>query len=225
MYACVDQEFPALAQVAQKALNTRNHVNNVIGELEVCMTLAETLQDPGLKTVTDWKDLAIGNISSLCALCASYSEHLLEYVDDFGGGRGAPIIEFVDRVSKQFQANINLGETYWELLAGVEFADKTNKYPLVRAALMLTNLTTSKVEDGIGRLLNKTHVAAVTSKQNMAPTEEAEEILGDALKLAKAVASVGELVKPLGRLFVRVALKICDMEKKDEKSKCIRSTN
>ena len=32
--ACVDEEFPAFAELAQKALNTSNHTNTEVGELE-----------------------------------------------------------------------------------------------------------------------------------------------------------------------------------------------
>jgi hypothetical protein len=220
VYACVDQEFEAFAQLAQRALNTRNHTSNVIGELEVCMTLADTMEDTGfIETVSDWKSLALENINSLCPPCAGYASYLLEYIDRFGGGSGAPIIVFMDNVAKQFQANVALGETFWRALAKTEFADMQCQYPLVRAALMLTNLTTNKVEDSIARLINKSHVASVASKQNMAAATEAEHVLGEAFELAKTISSVEKLVKPLGQLFVRVGVKLCDMEKKSLEGK------
>ena len=63
VYSCVDEEFPEFADIAQRALNTRNHINNVVGELEACVTLAQTVQDPGMKDVEDWKQLAVDNLA------------------------------------------------------------------------------------------------------------------------------------------------------------------
>ena len=151
VYGCVDEAFPEFAEIAQRALNTRNHVNNVIGELEACMTLAQTMADPGMQDVADWKKLAVQNLVSLCAPCSHFGDVLLDYIIDFGGGENACVILFVDSVAKQFAANVPMGETFWRALLEVEFADKQCEYPLLRTALMLANLTGKKIEDGTAR--------------------------------------------------------------------------
>ena len=219
VYAEVDIEFPAWARIAQKALNTRNHVANVIGELEVCMTLAQTMQDPGMTTLSNWKELATENISSLCAPCSSYAGTLLDYIVSFGGGNDACLIQLVDKVSKQFGANVTLGETFWKSLHEAEFADKQCKYPMVRTALMLANLTGDKVEDSVARLLSKADVVKVASKAKMAATLEAEKLLEDAWHLVNAVSSTDACIKPLGQMFVRLGLKLTGLEKKGREGK------
>ena len=179
------------------------------------MTLAETLQDPGFKAMDDWRKLAIENTNFLCVPCSHYAGFLLDYIETFGGGDGAPCIKFIDMVSKQFGANVALDETYWKALASTEFSDKQCKYPLVRAALMLTNhLTTDKIEDSVARLLSKGHTGAVASNQKAVEASEAEMLLGNAFSIAEAVSSVEKLVKPLGQLFVRLGLKLTDQEKR-----------
>ena len=76
--AIIDELFPAFAQIAQKALNTQNHISTEVGELETCMTLAATADDPGMKDIDDWEELAIENVVSLCVPCSKYSKTLLD---------------------------------------------------------------------------------------------------------------------------------------------------
>ena len=45
--AAVDEYFPMFAKVAQKALNTANHVGIEMGELETQITLSDLIDDPG----------------------------------------------------------------------------------------------------------------------------------------------------------------------------------
>jgi hypothetical protein len=192
----------------------------VIGELEVCMTLSETANDPGFKSVGKWKELAVENIVSLCAPCSHYAATLLEYVIEFGGGDHSPIIQFVDAVANQFQANVALGEAFWTALATTQFADKQSKYPLVRAAMMLANMTSDKIEDGIARLLLKSDVKLVAGKNKMTAANESEATLTDAMAISKAIdREVGDLLKPMGQLFVRIGLRLTNSERKrDEKA-------
>ena len=214
VYSCVDEEFPEFADIAQRALNTRNHINNVVGELEACVTLAQTVQDPGMKDIEDWKKLAVQNLTSLCVPCSTYGAVLLEYIMAYGGGDDCEVIHFIDNVSKQFAASLPMGETFWKTLLETEFADKLCKFPFLRTALMLANLTGTKVEDGTARSVTKTHIGQVAGKAKMAETVEAEKTLEDAWNLTEAVSSRDAALKPLGQMFVRIGLKLCGLEKK-----------
>ena len=60
----IDELFPGFASVAQKALNTQNHIGTEVGELETCMTLAAIANDPGMRQLADWKAMAIENVVS-----------------------------------------------------------------------------------------------------------------------------------------------------------------
>ena len=219
VYAEVDINFPEFAQIAQRALNTRNHVANVMGELEVCMTLTETMKDPGMKVLPDWKQLAVDNIESLCAPCAHYAGTLLEYIVAYGGGDDACLIQFIDNVAKQHRANMSLGQTMWKTLFETEFFDKQRKYPMVRTALVIANLTGPDVQDSVARLVSKGDVARAASKAKMADTLQAEIIMDDAWKLTTAVCGIEEGLKPLGQLFARMGLKVTGLEKKGREGK------
>lgn len=212
VHSAVDEEFPRFAEIAQAALNVRNHSSSSMGELEVSMTLAKHAKECSRAEAVDW-------IDRLRAPCKSYAGVLLDYVVSFGGGDDSFIIQFVDSVSKQFNANVALGESYWSALAYTEFHNKTSKYPLVRAALLLANLTSDKIEDGYARLLKKSDVKIAAAEANAKASARSEEVLQEALSIAQAVSSIEKCLKPLGQLFVRVGLKLVGAEMKGRESK------
>ena len=209
----IDELFPGFASVAQKALNTQNHIGTEVGELETCMTLAASANDPGMRQLEDWKEMAIENIVSLNVPSAKYSKTLLEFVENFGGGGGAPLVSFMDSVAKQFGCNATLGQAFWEALTNTVFPSKTNMFPLIRVALAIANLTGDKVEDGVARLLSKNDVAKVASKPKTAEACTAERILGEAMDIAKEVGGIDATLQPLGQIFVRTAVKLAGKEK------------
>ena len=57
--AVIDELWPSFAKIAQRALNTQNHIGTDVGELETCMTLASSAYDPGMRELESWKELAI----------------------------------------------------------------------------------------------------------------------------------------------------------------------
>ena len=113
-----------------------------------------------------------------------------------------------------------LGEAFWKALNETEFADKQCKYPMVRTALMLSNLTGNKIEDSVARLLSRNDIGKVASRSKIADAAEAEKTLEDAWKLAAAVSSIDTCVKPLGQLFVRLGLKLTGLEKRVVRGRC-----
>ena len=81
-----------------------------------------------------------------------------------------------------------MGETFWTAITYTKFADKVNRYPLTRAALVLVNLTSDKIEDGIARLLKDTDVKSVASAKNKETVAESEAVLVDAMHIDKAMS-------------------------------------
>ena len=210
--ACIDEAFPKFAEIAQLALNTRNHVSAVVGELEVAMVLSKSACELSRKEALD-------HIERACAPCSKYAGVILDYVLNFAGGSDASIIQFVDGVARQFTANVALGESYWRALAYTEFSEKTCKHPLVRAAFLLGNLSSDKIEDGIARCLSKNDVKQIASKPKAKVATIAEDHLSDAFFIVKAVSTVETCLKPLGQLFVRVGLKLAGAEKRGREGK------
>ena len=210
--ACVDEAFPKFSEIAQLALNTRNHVSAVVGEIEVAMVLSKRACELS-------RSQALDHIERSCAPCSKYAGVIFDYVVNFAGGSDASIIQFVDGVAKQFTANVALGESYWRALAYTEFAEKTRKYPLVRAAFLLANLSSDKIEDGVARCLSKTDLKQIASKTMIKPAVIAEDHLADAFVIVRAISTVETCLKPLGQLFVRSGLKLAGAERKGREGK------
>ncbi|CAK0808824.1 unnamed protein product [Prorocentrum cordatum] len=215
----IGELFPGFAHVAQEALNTQNHIGTEVGELETCMTSAASANDPGMRELAGWKDTAIENVVSLNVPSAKYSKTLLDFVGNFGGGDGAPLVSFMDSVAKQRGCNATLGQTPWEALAHAVFASKTNLHPLIRVAVAIANLTGDKVEDGVARLFVKNDVAKLAGKPKMAEAGAAERILDEAMGVAKGLGGIDAALEPLGQLFVRAALKLAGKERMGREGK------
>ena len=156
----VDTMFPSFAKLAQRALNVSNHVANPMSELEAALLLSVMSQDSAAKH-SDWKKFGIEQLKSLGLPCAPYAGAIMEFVVMFGGGEKAPFIRFMDGFSKQFQCNVNLGESFWHAIASTVFPSKTAKFPLLRVACALANLTAEKKEDGVAKLLTKAFFIAL----------------------------------------------------------------
>ena len=46
-----------------------------------------------------WKEIALENVRALSIPCASYAKHILQFVTLYGGGEGAPLVNFLDDVA------------------------------------------------------------------------------------------------------------------------------
>ena len=211
--AIIDEMFPAFAPIAQKALNTQNHISTEVGELETCMILAASAGDPGMMDLPNWKELAVENVVSLCVPCGKYSNALLEFVVTFGGGSGAPLISFMDSVAKQFGCNVSLGQAFWEALAYTIFPSKTCMFPLIRISLAIADMTSDKLEDNVARLLGKGDVAKIAGKLKLPTSIDAETTLQSAMEIAIPLGGVDVVLKQLGQMFVRVGLMLTGKEK------------
>jgi hypothetical protein len=202
--AVVDEAFPKFARIAQKALNANNHTSTEVGELETAVTLAETAND--VSGDEDWQEIALDNVKALNVPCAPYSKAILDFVSFYGGGPGAPLVAFMDGFAKQFKAHVNLGEQYWHCMAYTEFPEKTEKFPLIRVAYGLANLVSPKVEDGIARLLGKSDWTKISSKAMLKEAHAMEKVLKEGKEIVEMTSTLQNAVKPLGQIFVRVAL-------------------
>jgi hypothetical protein len=202
----IDDKFPAFADIAQKALNASNHVASLVGEIEVSKSIADVMNDGG----HDWENTALASINSMAAPSAPYANVMLKFVRDFSGGKHSPLLMFLDAVAKTFQCNALLGESYWTAVTEASF-QTPSKNPLLRNALVLTNLTSPKFEDGIARLLTVKDISKLTTKAAAAKVACCEQVLSDAQSIVDALKIAGKLqefdeCKPLGKLWVRVVL-------------------
>ena len=170
----VDQLFPRFAKAAQKALNGSNSASTEIGELDAAVNLADLQTD--LSDQPDWEKIALKSVQDMCMSCAPYSNVILDFVKLYGGGPGAPHITFMDSIGKTFNSNMVLGAQYWHALTYTQFADKTSMYPLIRIAFALVNLTSLKHEDNVAKLLAKTDITRLATKNFVLKAQEAEQL-------------------------------------------------
>ena len=78
----VDTDFPKFAQIAQRALNTPNHIATEVGEIEAAVTLAEFAQE--LDGEPGWEETTVAHIEDLCIPCAHYARTILEFCKMYG---------------------------------------------------------------------------------------------------------------------------------------------
>ena len=90
-----------------------------------------------------------------------------------GGGR---LINFLSAFSKEFGHGVHLGEDFLLACTNSVFTP-TDMTPMIRVALVATNLTCEKIVDGIGRLLLKSDVEKLKAKKLQPKVLEAEELL------------------------------------------------
>ena len=127
--ACVDEAFDEFSKLAQKALNTQNHANTPVPELEMMMTVAASLSDQGFKDIKNHKERAVDNMCDMCAPSSAYASALLDFVSVYSGGHEAPHVKLIDNVAKGFGCNVSLGESFWDALAKASFQAKTTMFP------------------------------------------------------------------------------------------------
>ena len=210
----VDEQFPAFATVAQKALNTANHVcSDGLGELEILLTMHELMEDPHFNTFqSNWEEAAVSFVEGMGVTCAPYAKHLLQFAKLYGGGWNAPHIRLMLKVAKTFQCLVQLGPSFWEAISSAVFHDKTNKYVLTRNALCMANLACSTQEDGNANLITKSEITKLASKASAIQAKRAEDTLKDSRQIITALMRLNmsltedDFVKCKGQLFVRVGL-------------------
>ena len=59
MPSLVDEQCPAFATVAQKALTTSNHVGIAMGELETLLTMHDMMDDALYTQNPNWEEAAV----------------------------------------------------------------------------------------------------------------------------------------------------------------------
>ena len=213
----VDVSFPEFSKIAQRALNTQNNSCTQVSELEAQITAADLMDDATVTCIDGWEQVAINAITDLALPCSSYISVLLNFVKQFGGGKGAPMVKFMDAFATQFGANAILGDTFWVAVTYTNFIDKTQKFGYCRVAMVLVNLQSLKIEDGIAKLITKTDVVKVASKNQLPLAQSCEKVLKEAMILHDAVVAghgvrSTELIQPLGQIFTRVGLHLTKKE-------------
>ena len=218
--SAVDTAFPDFSKLAQRALNTANHVSTAVGELEAMTVIADFLEQQA--DAPDIEKQACASIEDLCIPCSGYALCLKNFVVKFGGGNGTPLIVFLDSIAKKSNCTTTLGGTFFEAITYAKFGDIMCQRPLTRVALALCNFQcqADQVIDGVAKLVR----VADIRKLNNEKTLLIENTLRQGWEIMQAVhhaqenctRPVDEYYPPLGKLFVRVVLHFLDKNKVNE---------
>ena len=217
----VDELFPEFSKAVQKALNGSNSISAEIGELDTMVQLAELAQD--LKGTPGWEIKAVSHVCLSKQSCSAYARVLLDFVKEYGGGPGAPFISFLDSIGKSFSSKLTLGEQFWKALAYTKFNNDASRYPLLRIAMAVVNMSSKTTE------LSRTDVAYIAGAKQRDVATKCESILEEAIQIQDlllqhtgaevhpcsipAEISKESLLAPLGQLFVRVGILACGKER------------
>ena len=206
----VEVQWPELPDLAQKALNAEHSTYNKCSELQVMCAIAHKLGTNDLP-----KEGIIKMIMASKPACHEYLGDLYEYVVQFGGGEGGPIIRFVESFAKEYGKNKVLGPTFWQTIVGAKMqtVSATNTLVFVRAACIAANLIcpANKVKDGFAKLLVPSDINTMMKSANALQVTSADASLCDAWRELSEAVDEGVLTIPLknqvfGAMASRVAL-------------------
>ena len=159
----VDQAIPGLADFCQRSLNSTNSISAEQSELEVMSSIAQFAnnqakqgQEPDYKACTE--AATAGNPP-----CKPYAVNLATFAKLYGGGPGAPIVVQLDKFAKKHSRHMVLGSEFTGAVVSASFGD-IHPCPRVRAGLLGCKLTSPRAVDGVARLLSKSDVSKMTSK-------------------------------------------------------------
>ena len=165
----VAKEWPMLTHILQKACNSHNTVPCTSTELEVACSIAEYAEleqsqvDNGAKKEVDWESCLQAAVAGNPP-CMNYAQQLLMLVRDYGGGVGAPRVQALDSLAKMFNENKMIGEEVLTSIVNLKLPQSCTRF---RHGLLVCNLTSTKVVDGIARCISKADVGGLKGKEAM----------------------------------------------------------
>ena len=207
--------WPSLLPMVQRALNTQAFTGQ--GEVEMMLYLhSEAAAD-------DWNfDGAIKRAKETHPQCAPYMEVLAAYVKENAGKNGdSEILADLNNFLKAFACDEKgalrtLGGEFIGKLNTIAWG-KATKCPRIKNACLMANLGSTKVSDGICKLLLPAHLNMLVSKENREAVLKAEQLMEDARSICDSVCQdAGIRVHALGLLDTRCALHLCKKGKDGE---------
>ena len=197
-------EFPAMAQAA---LNSHHSIQAAVTEVEVAASIADCLENMPLD-FRNWDD-AVAAVAATGPPCLPYIKSVGKYVKYYGGGPGAPLVQFLANFAKEYGESLKLGEDFVVALGELSFPDVLKRNLHVITAYVTTQLTSTKVRDGVAKLLTVGDIDWLKGKSNQPQVDEAEKLLAACWGKVSLMISSGELpeLKAQG-LFGRACLRI-----------------
>ena len=204
----VEQMLPDMPSWLQMVL----HCSNAVA---VQMTELEAAQQIGLLVCQSGSlQAAVESVKSSAPRCSPYLDCIGQYVKVFGGGSDQkfPIIGFLDGFQKMYGQSVNIGQEMFENITLWSCGEASTQMPLLRAGMLAVQLIAPRVIDGQGKCLTKSDLDRLKQLPMRQKILQAEKHLEAAWGMYQ-VGGQGKMLKPFGKLLVRVVLHLCDKEK------------
>ena len=199
----VEAVWPDLPSIAEKALNSSNIAFTGQNEVELLMQLAQIAnRNPGVNLQEAAAQLCqTGPLKSYCSDMARWFE-LYSCKGMF--------LQFLAPFSKEFGEAINCGQEFSSMCGSPLHA----QIPMVRLGMLATNYAapSSKVSNGLARLLVKSDFEKLKSPKVMAVLNDCENILYQAWEKIEKLLPCPEAVKAFGMLCIRCTLLVLSKE-------------
>jgi hypothetical protein len=170
-------EVPGFPHLAQQALNASHTVANHATEMEVAASIAEVIAKQGLAIC--WKS-AIHEAASSQPPCLDYIDTVAQYVKLYGGGSKAQLVHFLAGFAKLYGESLKLGQEFMKAITELQMPSQKSAFIHLRTAVLATQLTTTKVVDGIASLIKKADVNSFRGKTLQPLCEQVETMLDTA---------------------------------------------
>eukprot|EP00441_Pelagodinium_beii_P015455 CAMPEP_0197661124 /NCGR_PEP_ID=MMETSP1338-20131121/51269_1 /TAXON_ID=43686 ORGANISM="Pelagodinium beii, Strain RCC1491" /NCGR_SAMPLE_ID=MMETSP1338 /ASSEMBLY_ACC=CAM_ASM_000754 /LENGTH=707 /DNA_ID=CAMNT_0043238627 /DNA_START=44 /DNA_END=2167 /DNA_ORIENTATION=+ len=201
----LDTELPWLADLIQAAHNKPNTAVTLPTELQAALQVLEFLQ-------------AGVSEQEACNKSAVQFPHHRRVIGDIGmycselAGGSAEMLLFLSSFASKHSKDKRMGESFWQGISSLRFEDNVRK-PFLTNALILAQLVSPKVEDGVAQFITKGDM----NKLRKSPDCKTAE--ADLKEAWQASLANNEKQVIFGRFAVRVVTKLLDKVSPFEKEK------
>ena len=205
--------WPMLPDLAQRGLNSSHGVTSRSTELEVMVWVFEACKDAQGTQFTELLEA----VKLSGPVCAQYITAVGKLAMQIGGGAKGSVLFFMDRFAKSFGENKILGQEFVEAVVSLNLS-KTNSCNYVRTALVITNLISEKVVDGVAKLLTPSDVNRLNGLAKKSMAIGLNEFIKHAWAICESAWDAGYISEQsfdetCGRMMVRAILFCVDKQK------------
>eukprot|EP00933_Yihiella_yeosuensis_P004909 TRINITY_DN109317_c0_g1_i1.p1 TRINITY_DN109317_c0_g1~~TRINITY_DN109317_c0_g1_i1.p1 ORF type:complete len:719 (-),score=159.64 TRINITY_DN109317_c0_g1_i1:127-2283(-) len=208
-------EVDGFCHLVQQALNSSHGVVAAVTEMECAASIAKIFsQNP-----SGGLEAAIAQVGASNPHCSDYLPLVAEFARSYGGGAGAPLIQYLADFAKQYSVSLKLGKEFLSDLVGLKFNSVKSSFVHVKVAVVATQLTSVKQSDGIAKLLARSDLTALKKPTILPSVLQAETSLSHAwreveeAKFSQDLALQQKALTAYGRLGIRLILHFTKKEK------------
>ena len=202
----IDLVWPTLVPVIQSALNISAQSGQ--GELEIMFEISRMRARALSQGLTPDFDAYVSSVRASLPVCGPYADLLAQFVKEQPPETLSELKVFV----RTFNAGQSraCGAEFWLKLNNLKWGP-AQKFPYVCLACVKAHVTSTRVQDGVSKLMQGSTMSALTTKVNRPIVEQAEELMTMARTFAHALGVSHGLVeaaraRAIGRMDIRIAL-------------------